>query len=61
VTDQNKTELTRKVTAGAATWLTNLGAKPVETEVHVRQGWIADLAAVWCPTRTEAQKDATNG
>lgn len=52
--DRNKTTITERVTGAAAEWLSGIGAKPVETEVHIRQGWTADLAAIWSPTRTEA-------
>ncbi|MEN6550170.1 MAG: hypothetical protein ABFE07_29350 [Armatimonadia bacterium] len=54
--DANKTELTLRVTEAAANWLSGIGAKAVETEVGVDAGWIADLAAFWAPTRTEAQR-----
>jgi hypothetical protein len=62
VIDRNKSELTHDVTHATATWLEERGFKPVETEVPmpwaVREdkpetGWIADLAAVLCPTQTE--------
>lgn len=54
ICDGNKTPLTARVTAFAAHWLDERGAKPVETEVGVAAGWIADLAGVLVPTRTEA-------
>lgn len=54
--DANKTELTLRTTEAAANWLTGIGAKAIETEVWVEGDWIADLAAFWCPTRTEAQR-----
>jgi len=53
--DANKSELTLRITEAAAVWLDNIGAKPVETEVPIDRGWVADLAGAWCPTRTEAQ------
>ena len=53
VDDRNKTEITKDVTAAAAFWLEEHGFKPIETEVHVADAWVADLAAVIVPTRTE--------
>lgn len=54
--DLNKSEITLAVTEAAAQWLAGIGAKAIETEVLVAQGWIADLAAFWVPTPTEAMK-----
>lgn len=54
--DRNKSDRTHRATAVAATWLDGIGCKPVETEVYVDQGWIADLAAFWSPTRTEMKR-----
>lgn len=54
--DQNKTKLTLDVTLAASNWLKDIGAKPIEAEVAINRRWIADLAAMWSPTRTEAQK-----
>lgn len=54
--DRNKTELTLRVTEAAALWLSGIGCKGCETEVLVARGWVADLAAFWSPTRTEARK-----
>lgn len=54
--DSNKTALTHRVTAVAAAFLDGIGCKPVETEVAVAPGWIADLASFIYPTRTEAKK-----
>jgi len=54
--DLNKTEITLRITEAAATWLKGLGAKPVEVEVPIAVGWVADLAGVWRPTATEAIK-----
>lgn len=54
--DRNKTTLTHRVTALAAAALDSLGCKPVETEVEVSPGWIADVASYWYPTRTEAKR-----
>lgn len=56
MSDANKSTLTKHITAAAASWLDGIGAKPVETEVFITRGWVADLAALWCPTRTEAIK-----
>jgi hypothetical protein len=53
ILDRNKTELTHKVTAAAHSWLDSHGFKPVETEVPVAPGWVADLAGVIDPTQTE--------
>jgi len=54
--DRNKTGLTHRVTAVAAACLEGIGCKPVETEVGVRKGWIADVASYWYPTWTEMKK-----
>jgi hypothetical protein len=54
--DANKTALTHRVTAVAAAYLDGLGCKPVETEVEIRPGWIADVASYWYPSRTEAKR-----
>lgn len=54
--DQNKSELTLRVTEAACLWLREIGCKPIETEVWVGDGWIADVAAGWIPTETEAHK-----
>ncbi len=54
--DRNKTAITHRVTATAAAYLDGLGCKPVETEVSIRPGWIADLASYWYPTHTEAKR-----
>jgi len=54
--DRNKTELTHKVTDAVDGWLDERGFKPVETEVYVCEGWIADLAGVIVPTQTELQE-----
>lgn len=54
--DENKTALTHRVTAIAAAYLDGLGCKPIETEVKIRAGWIADLASYWYPTNTEAKR-----
>lgn len=56
VLDRNKTELTHQVTAAAGRWLDEHGFKPVETEVQVAGGWVADLASVIVPTETELQE-----
>lgn len=54
--DCNKTDLTKNVTAATCFWLDQHGFTPVETEVPIELGWIADLAAVICPTDTELQE-----
>ena len=54
--DGNKTPLTHRITAVAAAYLDGAGFKPIETEVAVAPGWIADLASFIYPSRTEAKK-----
>lgn len=54
--DRNKTALTHRTTALAAAYLDGLGCKPVETEVEIRTGWIADVASYWYPTWTEGKR-----
>lgn len=54
--DRNKTELTHRVTAAVMRWLSKKGFKPVETEVPVDAGWVADVAGVIEPTETELIK-----
>lgn len=54
--DCNKSALTHRLTAVAAGYLDGMGFKPVETEVPVAQGWVADLASFTYPTRTEVRK-----
>jgi hypothetical protein len=56
MTDDNKTALTHRVTAAAAIYLDGLGVKPVESEVEIRPGWIADLAGYWYATLTESKR-----
>ena len=51
--DRNKTELTHAATRRAAEWLDTHGFKPIELEVAVAKGWVADLAGVIDPTQTE--------
>jgi hypothetical protein len=51
--DRNKSELTHEVTSAVAAWMDERGFKPVETEVYVERGWVADLAGVIVPTQTE--------
>ena len=51
--DRNKTDLTHRLTDLATAWLDGKGFKPVETEVGVAQGWVADIAGVCVPTQTE--------
>lgn len=52
--DRNKSELTHKITRDAVQWLDDRGFKPVETEVCVARGWVADIAGVGSLTTTEA-------
>ena len=54
--DLNKTPLTHRITAVAVAALNAMGCKPVETEVPISPGWIADVASYWYPTRTEAKR-----
>lgn len=54
--DLNKTPLTHRITALAAAFLDAHGFKPVETEVSVGPGWVADVASFIYPTMTEAKK-----
>lgn len=54
--DRNKTDLTHRVTSSVMRYLDEQGFKPVETEVPVADRWIADIAGVIVPTRTEAQQ-----
>ena len=54
--DRNKTGLTIALTQAVTTWLDERGFKPIETEVPVADGWVADLASAIIPTRTELQK-----
>jgi hypothetical protein len=53
--DLNKTDLTKAVTQLALVYFDERGCKPIETEVTVAKGWIADLAGVLNPTVTELQ------
>jgi hypothetical protein len=51
--DLNKTAVTKDVTAAAIVYLDERGCKPIETEVTVAPGWVADVASVVQPTATE--------
>lgn len=51
--DLNKTTLTKDVTSAVVDYLDIRGCKPIETEVQVQPGWIADVATVIIPTQTE--------
>lgn len=53
IDDRNKSDLTKQVTAAALMYLDERGCKPIETEVGVASGWVADIAAVLDPTITE--------
>lgn len=55
ILDRNKSELTHKVTAAVHNYLDERGFKPLETEVPICDGWVADLAGVISPTQTELQ------
>lgn len=54
--DKNKTCMTHRATAVAATYLDLRGFKPIETEVPVFDGWVADLASYVYPSPTELHK-----
>lgn len=54
--DANKTALTHNITAVAMGYLDGAGFKPIETEVTVAGGWIADIASFVYPTPTETKK-----
>lgn len=54
--DKNKTGRTHRATATAAAYLDLRGHKPIETEVQVFDGWIADLASYVYPSNTELVK-----
>lgn len=51
--DRNKTDLTHFVIACAIGYLANRGFHPIETEVAVASGWIADIASFCYPTPME--------
>lgn len=54
--DRNKSELTHKITSLSIGYLDTIGCKPVETEVQVSQGWVADVASYWYPQPFETRK-----
>jgi len=54
--DLNKTAATHRATAAASYYLAFRGYKPIETEVSVFDGWIADLASYVYPTNTELKQ-----
>jgi len=54
--DKNKTPKTHRATAIVSAYLDARGFKPIETEVRVYNGWIADLASFVYPTMTETKK-----
>jgi hypothetical protein len=54
--DANKTVLTHHLTAAAIGYLDAAGCKPIETEVPVAGGFIADVASFAYPTPTEVKK-----
>lgn len=53
MSDLNKTALTHEVTRDTIAWLRERGFKPVETEVQITDGWVADIAGVIVPSRSE--------
>jgi hypothetical protein len=53
VSDLNKTKLTEETTDAAMKWLATNGFEPIQKEVTVKDGWIADIAGVIRPTQTE--------
>jgi len=53
--EANKSPLTHAITSGVQTYLKDKGFKPIETEVPVEPGWVADVASVIVPTNTELQ------
>lgn len=54
--DVNKTAATHRATATAVYYLAQRGYKPIETEVGVYDGWVADIASFVYPTTTELKK-----
>ncbi len=56
MTDRNKTPLTHRVTATAVAFLDGMFCRPIETEVQVDQGWVADIATFLEPTMTASRK-----
>lgn len=53
--DGNKTDITKRVTAAVCFWMDERGFKPMDTEITVDLGWIADVAGAITPTETELQ------
>lgn len=53
--ENNKSPLTHAITSGVQTYLKDKGFKPIETEVPIEEGWVADVASVIVPTPTELQ------
>ncbi len=51
--DLNKSRLTENVTQAVIVWLKEKGFKPVQTEVRITNGWVADIASILRPTQTE--------
>jgi hypothetical protein len=54
--DRNKSDLTHRITALSMAYLMNVGFRPVETEVAVAGGWVADVASFCLPTPTETRR-----
>ncbi len=48
--DLNKSKLTENVTEAVIVWLKEKGFKPVQTEVRIANGWVADIASILRPT-----------
>jgi hypothetical protein len=48
--DLNKSKLTENVTEAVIVWLKEKGLKPVQTEVRIANGWVADIASILRPT-----------
>lgn len=54
--DRNKTNLTHRITALSMIYLKHRGFSPIETEVSVENGWIADIASFCTPNMTETSR-----
>jgi len=54
--DANKSTLTHRITALVSAHLAIMGCKPIETEVPIAKGWIADVASFTYPTNTELKQ-----
>lgn len=56
MSDANKTDETKMITANAARYFAVRGFRPVEAEVYINKGWVADIASAASLTPTEAQR-----